>query len=173
MGQGTALARGSPKPLCGRVHGPSSSARRASMRDPRRGFRYICLSPARLGAQLAYLRSRSSSHAGGQRQRLQAAGIPIPANLEFVAIDFELVTLHEGMQTTTLNFSEPAIFSCLGVLVYLTRDAVDAVFRFVAAFPASSEIVFIFRRRNRRSPAWLAERTPWANPGEPTSNLRR
>ncbi len=79
-----------------------------------------------------------------KRQRLQAAGIPIPANLEFVAVDFELVTLREGMQTTTLNFSEPAFFSCLGVLVYLTRDAVDAVFRFVAAFPASSEIVFTF-----------------------------
>ena len=75
------------------------------------------------------------------------------------------------MQSTTLNFSEPAFFSCLGVLVYLTRDAVDAVFRFVAAFPASSEIVFTFSAPNCCSPAWLAERTPWENPGEPTSNL--
>ncbi len=79
-----------------------------------------------------------------KRQRLQSAGIPIPANLDFVAIDFELVSLREGLQTSSLNFSEPAFFSCLGVLVYLTRQAVDAVFQLVSAFPAGSEIVFTF-----------------------------
>jgi len=79
-----------------------------------------------------------------KRQRLQSAGIPIPANLEFVAIDFELVSLREGLQTSTLNFSEPAFFSCLGVLLYLTREAAGAVFQTVAAFPKSSEIVFSF-----------------------------
>jgi methyltransferase (TIGR00027 family) len=66
-----------------------------------------------------------------KRHRLQAAGIPTPANLEFVAIDFESVSLREGLQSSTLNFSEPAFFSCLGVLVYLTREAADAVFRLV------------------------------------------
>ncbi len=79
-----------------------------------------------------------------KRQRLHAAGIPIPANLEFVAIDFESVSLREGLQNSTLNFSEPAFFSCLGVLVYLTREAADAVFHLVAGFPADSEIVFTF-----------------------------
>src|SRR5208282_3451856 len=79
-----------------------------------------------------------------KRHRLQAAGIPTPANLEFVAIDFESVSLREGLQSSTLNFSEPAFFSCLGVLVYLTREAADAVFRLVASFPAGSEIVFTF-----------------------------
>jgi methyltransferase (TIGR00027 family) len=79
-----------------------------------------------------------------KRQRLQSAGIPIPANLEFVAIDFELVSLREGLQTSTLDFSAPAFFSCLGVLVYLTPEAADAVFQLVAAFPTNSEIVFTF-----------------------------
>jgi methyltransferase (TIGR00027 family) len=79
-----------------------------------------------------------------KRLRLQSAGIAIPANLEFVAIDFESVSLGEGLQASTLNFSEPTFFSCLGVLVYLTREAADAVFRLVAAFPAGSEIVFTF-----------------------------
>ena len=81
---------------------------------------------------------------GDKRQRLQTAQIPIPANLEFVAIDFESVSLREGLQTSTLNFSDPAFFSCLGVLVYLTREAADAVFHLVASFPAGSEIVFTF-----------------------------
>src|SRR5208282_4352387 len=79
-----------------------------------------------------------------KRRRLESAGIPVPANLEFVAIDFESVSLREGLQTSTLNFSEPAFFSCLGVLVYLSREAADAIFQLVAAFPARSEIVFTF-----------------------------
>ncbi len=79
-----------------------------------------------------------------KRQRLRSADIPIPANLEFVTIDFESVSLREGLQASTLNFSEPAFFSCLGVLLYLTREAAEAVFQLVAAFPASSEIVFTF-----------------------------
>jgi len=79
-----------------------------------------------------------------KRQSLQSAGIPIPANLEFVGIDFEGVSLREGLQSSTLNFSEPAFFSCLGVLVYLTREAAEAVFQMVASFPAGSEIVFTF-----------------------------
>ena len=79
-----------------------------------------------------------------KRRRLESAGIPVPANLEFVAIDFESVSLRKGLQTSTLNFSEPTFFSCLGVLVYLSREAADAIFQLVAAFPASSEIVFTF-----------------------------
>jgi methyltransferase (TIGR00027 family) len=79
-----------------------------------------------------------------KRRRLQAAGIAIPENLEFVAIDFESVSLRDGMRQSTLDFSQPVFVSCLGVLVYLTREAVDAVFQFVAGFPAGSEIVFTF-----------------------------
>ncbi len=79
-----------------------------------------------------------------KRHRLQSAGIPIPANLEFVAIDFESASLRQGLQTSTLNFFQPVFFSCLGVLVYLTWEAADAVFQLVAAFPASSEMVFTF-----------------------------
>jgi methyltransferase (TIGR00027 family) len=79
-----------------------------------------------------------------KRQRLQSAGISMPANLEFVAIDFESVSLREGLQNSSLNFSEPAFFSCLGVLVYLSREAAGAIFQLVASFPASSEIVFTF-----------------------------
>jgi methyltransferase (TIGR00027 family) len=119
-----------------------------------------------------------------KRQRLQSAGIPIPANLEFVAIDFELMSLREGLQSSTLNFSEPAFFSCLGVLVYLTREAADAVFRLVAAFPASSEIVFTFslpesalsseEAANRMTLAGMASSAgePWQTHFEPEALMR-
>jgi methyltransferase (TIGR00027 family) len=79
-----------------------------------------------------------------KRQRLLRAGIATPANLEFVAIDFEQVSLREGLRASTLDFSRPTFFSCLGVLVYLTQAAIDAIFELVAGFPAGSEIAFSF-----------------------------
>jgi len=80
----------------------------------------------------------------GKRARLADAGVPIPANLTFAPIDFETTSLVDGLRATSLDFKEPAFFSCLGVLVYLTREAVDAIFQLVAAFPEGSEIVFSF-----------------------------
>lgn len=82
-----------------------------------------------------------------KRFRLQRAGIPIPSNLEFVSIDFESVSLRDGLlYGSSLDFERPAFFSCLGVLMYLTQDAVDAVFRLVAGFPPGSEITFTFAK---------------------------
>jgi methyltransferase (TIGR00027 family) len=106
-----------------------------------------------------------------KRARLRAAGIPLPSNLEFVDIDFERISLRDGLQRSGLDFSEPAFFSCLGVLVYLTREAVDAVFRLVAAFPADSEIAFTFSTPES-SMSGLADRAnalgePWRTHIEP------
>jgi methyltransferase (TIGR00027 family) len=81
------------------------------------------------------LRIYEVDHHGTQaekRRRLQKAGIPIPPNLEFVAIDFESVSLPDGLRASSLDFSQPTFFSCLGVLVYLTLDAVNAIFELVA-----------------------------------------
>jgi len=79
-----------------------------------------------------------------KRERLQAGGIEAPPNLEFVAIDFEHVSLRDGLAASGLDFGRPAFFSCLGVLVYLTAEAADAVFRLAASFPEMSEIVFTY-----------------------------
>jgi O-methyltransferase involved in polyketide biosynthesis len=40
--------------------------------------------------------------------------------------------------------ARPAFFSWLGVTVYLTTEAIDAVLGFVGSLPKSSEIVFTF-----------------------------
>ncbi len=99
-----------------------------------------------------------------KRRRLGSAGVALPPNLEFAGIDFETTSLADGLHASTLDFSQPAFFSCLGVLVYLTRDAVDAVFRLVAGFPKGSEIAFTFA-----SPGSLASPTAQraASAGEP------
>ena len=60
---------------------------------------------------------------------------------------------------------EPTFFSWLGVTMYLKEDAIDAVLRSVATFPAGSEIVLTFRPPPGDSPSPLAQLT--ANLGEP------
>jgi methyltransferase (TIGR00027 family) len=79
-----------------------------------------------------------------KRQLLATKGIDVPSNLEFVSIDFEHVSLKDGLAASRLDFSRPAFFSCLGVLVYLTEEAAYELFRVVASFPKTSEIVFTF-----------------------------
>jgi methyltransferase (TIGR00027 family) len=118
-------------------------------------------------------------HGGTQAEklrRLAAAGVPIPSNLEFVAIDFEKVSLDEGLNASTLDFSQPAFFSCLGVFVYLTREAVDAVFRLVATFPAGSEIAFTYAsaKSQRSALARTVQRAgePWQTFFDPADLTR-
>jgi methyltransferase (TIGR00027 family) len=111
-----------------------------------------------------------------KRDRLEAAGIAIPPNLEFVEIDFEHTSLRDGLRRSSLDFAAPTFFSCLGVLVYLTRDAADAVFALVAEFPAGSEIVFTYAAAGAANSP-IADRVraagePWQTKFEPQALKR-
>jgi methyltransferase (TIGR00027 family) len=125
------------------------------------------------------LRIFEVDHHGTQeekRKRLAQAGLSAPANLEFVAIDFESVSLRDGLRNSGLDFSRPAFFSCLGVMVYLTRDAVDAIFGLVAALPGGSEIAFTYST-NDPALSGLADRVstmgePWQTHFEPEQLVR-
>lgn len=93
------------------------------------------------------LRIFEVDHPGSQREkreRLAAAGISAPVNLEYVPIDFEMTSLRDGLRASSLDAASPVFFSCLGVLVYLTEEAVEAVFRVAASMVSGSEIVFTF-----------------------------
>ena len=79
-----------------------------------------------------------------KRARLERARIAVPANVAFAPLDFERTSLADGLAAAGFDAGAPAFFSWLGVMVYLTREAVDAVFGFVAALPAGSEIAFTF-----------------------------
>jgi methyltransferase (TIGR00027 family) len=82
-----------------------------------------------------------------KRRLLETAGIGAPPNLEYLEIDFEKDSLHAVLERSHFNFSEPAFFSCLGVLMYLTAPAVHSILRFVASTPAPGGIVFSFANR--------------------------
>ncbi len=79
-----------------------------------------------------------------KRARLAEAGITSPANLEFVAIDFEHVALCDGLRASRFDPSQPTFVAWLGVMMYLSAEAIEAVLRFVVALPRTSEMVFTF-----------------------------
>jgi len=79
-----------------------------------------------------------------KRARLVDAGMTIPSNLQFVEIDFERESLHDGLSRHGVSMTEPTFFSWLGVTMYLQQSAIDAVLRTVAGFREKSEIVFTF-----------------------------
>jgi methyltransferase (TIGR00027 family) len=79
-----------------------------------------------------------------KRERLALAGIEVPSNVELIACDFETTSLRDCLRKSSFDFGKPAFLSWLGVTMYLSTDAIDAVFRFVNSLPRSSEIVFTF-----------------------------
>ncbi len=79
-----------------------------------------------------------------KRERLQAAGIAIPASLTFVPVDFEKQTLADGLGQSGFDTNAAAFFSWLGVVPYLTRDACMSTLGFIAKLPAGSGVVFDF-----------------------------
>jgi methyltransferase (TIGR00027 family) len=79
-----------------------------------------------------------------KRDRLKAADIAIPSNLTFVPIDFERASIPGALRATDFTFAARTLCSWMGVTQYLTRDALEATFRFVLSLPPSSEVVFSF-----------------------------
>ena len=83
-----------------------------------------------------------------KRRRLAQAHVAEPANVVFAAVDFECTSLLEGLCNAGFDATQPAFFSWLGVMPYLTAAAVASVFRFVASLPPGSEIAFTFAARD-------------------------
>jgi methyltransferase (TIGR00027 family) len=77
-----------------------------------------------------------------KRARLAAAHVTVPENLVFAPIDFEKISLREGLAAARFDFSAMTFLSLLGVTQYLTSSAIDDLFQFVRSLPPSSEIVF-------------------------------
>jgi len=78
---------------------------------------------------------------GLKRERLKQAGLAIPTSLTFAPVDFERQSLADGLKTAGFQADHPAFFQWLGVVPYLTRDAVSLTLDFIAGVP-ESEVVF-------------------------------
>jgi methyltransferase (TIGR00027 family) len=79
-----------------------------------------------------------------KRARLADLGVGRPANLVFAPVDFETQTLREGLEAAGFDFGQPAVFSWIGVTMYLTLQAIEATLATVAACPAGSRIVLSY-----------------------------
>jgi methyltransferase (TIGR00027 family) len=107
-----------------------------------------------------------------KRERLQHAGIAIPASMHFAPVDFESDTLAHGLEAAGFHRDQPAFFSWLGVVPYLTREAALATLRLIAGMPRGSGVVFdyaipreLLSETEQHSFDLLAERV--ARAGEP------
>lgn len=77
-----------------------------------------------------------------KRQRLEESAIAIPEALTFAPVDFERQTLSQELGAAGFAPGEPAFFVWLGVIPYLTQEAIFSTLRYVAHHPAGAHIVF-------------------------------
>jgi methyltransferase (TIGR00027 family) len=76
-----------------------------------------------------------------KRQRLADAELAPPPWLTFVPVDFEQDDLQDKLSNAGFQPTSPAFFTWLGVVPYLTKEAIDETLRFITAIP-NSAVVF-------------------------------
>jgi methyltransferase (TIGR00027 family) len=67
-----------------------------------------------------------------------------PVHVAFIAVDFNCQTLDEVLNSSGLDLARPVFFLWEGVTNYLTAEAVDATFRYVATAAPGSGILFTY-----------------------------
>lgn len=77
-----------------------------------------------------------------KRERLAEAAIPVPDNLTYAPVDFERQTLAEGLAASGFDPAQPAFFTWLGVVPYLTLEAIETTLGFIAGLPGGAHVVF-------------------------------
>ncbi len=76
-----------------------------------------------------------------KRRRLVELGAGSPGGLVFAPVDFERQTLREGLEQAGFDFGQLAVFSWVGVTMYLTLDAISATLTTMAGCRAGSRVV--------------------------------
>jgi methyltransferase (TIGR00027 family) len=76
-----------------------------------------------------------------KRQRLDEAQIALPPWLIFVPVDFERDDVGEKLAAAGFQQSSPAFFTWLGVVPYLTQDAIGRTLDYMSSIQ-NSEVVF-------------------------------
>src|SRR5205807_2417198 len=60
-----------------------------------------------------------------KRQQLKQAALAVPGWLTFAPVDFERQSVSDGLAQSGFRVDRPAFFQWLGVVPYLTRDAIS------------------------------------------------
>ena len=107
----------------------------------------------------------------GKRERLVEAQITVPPWLILVAVDFERDDVGEKLAAGGFQQNAPAFFTWLGVVPYLTEDAIGRTLDYMSSIPNSEVVPRIWGHRRPRFPADRVQvqprhpitrtRTPW------------
>jgi methyltransferase (TIGR00027 family) len=76
-----------------------------------------------------------------KRRQLSAGHIAIPGSLTFVPVDFETGSLAGCLIRCGFDPSRQALFSWLGVTMYLTREAISQTLAVIGGFAPGSEVI--------------------------------
>jgi methyltransferase (TIGR00027 family) len=110
-----------------------------------------------------------------KRERLEEAGVS-QASIRFAPIDFETTALADGLARVGFDPSQPTYFTWLGVVPYLTGEAIAATLGFIAGLPAGTEVVFNFteaRTEESQREALAKLLSNLAAQGEPIHSLHQ
>ncbi len=77
-----------------------------------------------------------------KRERLQATGISVPPCLTFAPVDFERETLAQALAAAGFDRTQSTFFTWLGVVPYLTEEAIWPTLAFIAGLPGGAHVVF-------------------------------
>jgi methyltransferase (TIGR00027 family) len=87
-----------------------------------------------------------------KREQLAQAGLAVPSSFTFAPVDFERQSLADGLAQSGFRFDEPTFFQWLGVVPYLTREAISETLEFIAGIP-EAEVVFDYAEPFENYPA--------------------
>jgi methyltransferase (TIGR00027 family) len=68
----------------------------------------------------------------------------LPSNISYVAIDFNSQTPAEVLNKNHFNFKKPTFIIWEGVTQYITKEAVEKMFDFIATIASGSSLVFTY-----------------------------
>jgi methyltransferase (TIGR00027 family) len=87
-----------------------------------------------------------------KREQLKQAALAVPPSLTFAPVDFERQSLGDGLAPSGFRVDQPAFFQWLGVVPYLTREAISQTLAFIAGIP-DAEVVFDYAEPFENYPA--------------------
>lgn len=110
------------------------------------------------GARLRVFEVDHPATQAWKQRRLEAAHITVPDSVVYVPVDFEREDLAERLAQAGLDPSVRTFFTWLGVVPYLTSDAIDLTLGQIGAHPGGAEVAFDYGEpRNRIDPALRAQ----------------
>jgi methyltransferase (TIGR00027 family) len=79
-----------------------------------------------------------------KRSRLHELGIDPTVDVVYVPVDFERQTVQAGLEAAGFDFDAPAVFSWIGVIMYLTLEAIEETLTTIRSAAPGSSVVLTY-----------------------------